>query len=471
MWSGRAVSEPWGPDSHRLTQCQKEGATVGSKGFAMSQETILIVDDNQQIVSALSVVLQAQGYNLLTAYNGRHGLQLALEKKPDLILLDWNLPELSGDRVLQILRERGSKTPVVLMTIYGSENVAVQAFRLGVRDYIRKPFRVPETLKVIERALTEERLRREKERISQQLEEANRQLEQQLLELATLQAIGQSVTSVLDLEQVLDRVVEAACYFSDARESTLFLLDEARDVLLLRSHHGVDRSRSRELALKYSTSPLRQAIETGKPLFLTSKAAGYSIKLRTDYLVQSLLYVPLFIQDHPLGLLGVTDKMGGKPFTEEDARLLTSLASYAAIAIENARLYESEKELARAAAVKQMIVTLSHYIMNPLTAINLSTYDLTMKHQNGLITCPDDTIKRNLQMIEMNIKEIVAVITILQQLASPRSTTYIGDTEMIDIEDEVRERVKKIRAEYPELDTILSASLSPAASEAAGGGR
>jgi signal transduction protein with GAF and PtsI domain len=281
------------------------------------------------------------------------------------------------------------------------------------------------------------------------------------MEMATLQAIGQSVTSVLELERVLARVVEAACYFSDARESSLFLLDEAEDALILRSHHGVDRSRPSELRLRYSTNPLRKAIDTGEPLFLTSKTSGYSIKLRTDYLVHTLLYVPLYIQERPLGLLGVTDKLEGRPFSDEDARLLTSLSTYAAIAIENARLYESEKELARATTVKQMIVTLSHYIMNPLTAINLSTYELSTKHESGLVTSADDTVKRNLQMIEMNIKEIVAVITILQQLASPRSTTYVGDTEMIDIEDEVRERVVKIRGEYPELEDMLSAPPGP----------
>jgi len=57
------------------------------------------------------------------------------------------------------------------------------------------------------------------------------------------------------------------------------------------------------------------------------------------------------------------------------------LGSYAAIAIDNARLYESEAEFARAETVKQMIVTLSHYIKNPLTAISLSTYDLGTKHE------------------------------------------------------------------------------------------
>jgi two-component system NtrC family sensor kinase len=266
---------------------------------SMDQETILIVDDNREIVAALSDILQTRGYAVLCAHNGRQGLHLALEKQPDLILLDWNLPQLSGFQVLQALRERGNEAPVVLMTIYGSESVAVQAFRLGIRDYIPKPLRVSETLAAIERALSEERLRRAKEEISQQLEEANRRMEQQLLELTTLQAIGQSVTSVLDLKKVLDRVVEAACYFSDARESALLLLEEAEDTLLLRAHHGVDRSRPLDLRLRFSTSPLRQAIETGQPLFLTSRTSEYSIKLQTDYLVRSLLYVPLYIQERP----------------------------------------------------------------------------------------------------------------------------------------------------------------------------
>jgi two-component system NtrC family sensor kinase len=420
------------------------------------QEIILIVDDNREIVSVLTDVLQSKGYGILAAYDGRQGLQIALEKKPNLILLDWNLPRLAGFQVLQALREKGSETPVVLMTIYGSENVAVQAFRLGVRDYIRKPLRIPDTLATIERALTEDRLRREKERIARQLATANQQLEQQLLELTTLQAIGQSVTSVLELDKVLDRVLEAACYFSDAREGSIFLLDEENDQLLLYAHHGIERERSPEIRLRYSTSPLRKAIDTNSPLFLTSKASGYSIKLKTDYLVQSLLYVPLYVQDRALGLLGVTDKLGSQPFTHDDARLLTSLASYAAIAIENARLYESEKQLARASAVKQMIVTLSHYIMNPLTAISLSTYELTTKAEAEAGGLLDANSKRNLQLIDMNIKEIVAVISILQQLASPRSTTYVGDIEMIDIEDEVRARVEKIRASYPELEEMLS---------------
>ncbi len=421
----------------------------------MAGETILIVDDNREIVAALTDILRSKGYGVLSAHNGRQGLWLALERNPDLILLDWNLPQLSGYRVLQSLREQGNTAPVVLMTMYGSENVAVQAFRLGVRDYIPKPFRVPDTLSAIEQALAEERLRHEKERIAEQLEQANRQMEQQLLEMTTLQAIGQSLTSTLDLEKVLKRVVEAACYFTDARESSLLLLDRIEDALITRAYHGTDRREPSRVRFRYSTSPLRKAIETGEPLFLTSGAGDDAIKLKTGYLVRSLLYVPLNIQDQPLGLLGVTDKVGARAFVQDDARLLTSLASYAVIAIENARLYESEKELARIETVKQMIVTLSHYIKNPLTAISLSTYELASRQDQGQISVEGTVLQRSLQMIEMNVKEITAVLTILQQLASPQATTYVDGIQMIDIEEEVQAQVQKIRHDYPEINSLL----------------
>ncbi|MGD8398191.1 MAG: response regulator, partial [Anaerolineae bacterium] len=81
----------------------------------MDRETILIIDDNKEIVAALSDVLASRDYHTIHAYNGRDGLRMALQDRPDLILLDWNLPQLSGYQVLQALRKRGNRAPVVLM--------------------------------------------------------------------------------------------------------------------------------------------------------------------------------------------------------------------------------------------------------------------------------------------------------------------------------------------------------------------
>jgi DNA-binding NtrC family response regulator len=88
----------------------------------------------------------------------------------------------------------------------------VRAFRLGVYDYLRKPFRVEDVLGCVRRALAEGRLKRERDELLKRLEASNRLLQRRVIDLTALAAIGQAVTSVMDLEGVLNRVVEASVY-------------------------------------------------------------------------------------------------------------------------------------------------------------------------------------------------------------------------------------------------------------------
>src|SRR4030065_765492 len=78
--------------------CQSRRSVVKCRcgAYTMLKETILIVDDHREIVAALSDVLKSKGYVVLAAYDGAKGFELAMAQSPDLILLDWNLPELSG---------------------------------------------------------------------------------------------------------------------------------------------------------------------------------------------------------------------------------------------------------------------------------------------------------------------------------------------------------------------------------------
>lgn len=130
----------------------------------MPNETILIVDDSQDIISFLkNSALQPLGYQVLAAYNGQTGLDLAVQNDPDLILLDMSMPHMSGIEMLQALRQTLCQVPVIFMTLYGSEHIAVEAFRLGVRDYLAKPFTVEEVQDAVERALAEKRNARDKD--------------------------------------------------------------------------------------------------------------------------------------------------------------------------------------------------------------------------------------------------------------------------------------------------------------------
>lgn len=130
----------------------------------MNNETILVVDDSQEIISFLTKrALEPRGFKVLTALNGRAGLDLAIEHEPDLIMLDMSMPQMTGLEMLQLLRQTLCQSPVIFMTMYGSEQVAVDAFRLGVRDYISKPFTIEEVQAAVESALQEKRLEREKD--------------------------------------------------------------------------------------------------------------------------------------------------------------------------------------------------------------------------------------------------------------------------------------------------------------------
>lgn len=134
----------------------------------MKTETILIVDDDMDLLSLLKILLSPE-YRVITSHNGQEGLAMAEKQPVDLIMLDLNMPRMNGMGMLVALREKGCNIPVIFMTAAGSEYVAVQAFRLGVYDYLAKPFSRSKIQQAINRALTEKRLTREKEALDHAL--------------------------------------------------------------------------------------------------------------------------------------------------------------------------------------------------------------------------------------------------------------------------------------------------------------
>ena len=109
-------------------------------------KTVLIVEDEQNIVDILAFNLSREGYDTMEAYDGATGLQLALEHNPDLILLDLMLPGMNGFEVCRRIRETGSTIPVLMLTAREEEADKVMGLELGADDYITKPFSMRELL-------------------------------------------------------------------------------------------------------------------------------------------------------------------------------------------------------------------------------------------------------------------------------------------------------------------------------------
>jgi two-component system, OmpR family, KDP operon response regulator KdpE len=111
----------------------------------MKNASILIVDDEVQIRRLLKIGLEGQGFVVHEAGDGSEGMTVAVMKKPDLILLDLNLPDMTGLEFLKKIRE-WNKTPVIVITVRESEHDKIDLLDNGADDYITKPFNVGELL-------------------------------------------------------------------------------------------------------------------------------------------------------------------------------------------------------------------------------------------------------------------------------------------------------------------------------------
>jgi DNA-binding response OmpR family regulator len=109
-------------------------------------QTILVVEDEADILRGLRDNLAYEGWRVLTAADGEKGLALALKEKPDLVILDWMLPGMDGLAVCRELRARGAMTPVVFLTARGQEVDRVLGLEMGADDYVTKPFSVRELM-------------------------------------------------------------------------------------------------------------------------------------------------------------------------------------------------------------------------------------------------------------------------------------------------------------------------------------
>lgn len=178
----------------------------------MGEETILVVDDGADMRDfVVNYVVRPNGYHALEASDGMQALTIIKDDPPDLILLDLQMPRLDGLGLLRRMKEDGIHIPVVLMTFFGSEEIAIEVFRLGVRDYVIKPFTDDELLEAIEGALVETRLRRTKEVIQQRLTQANDKLTAQLDDAhRLLRSRADSVPSLVKLAATCYGVTAAA---------------------------------------------------------------------------------------------------------------------------------------------------------------------------------------------------------------------------------------------------------------------
>ena len=197
------------------------------------KHTVLIVEDEKSIVDILRFNLQKEGFDTLEAFDGQTGLDLVMEKAPDLVLLDLMLPVLNGFEVCRTIRDLGINTPVLIITAREAENDKIMGLELGADDYITKPFSVRELMaRVKANVRRAERMPQPAQEAPSQILElgriridrnaslatkdgANLELTQREFELLTYLASNQG--KVFSRQELMERVWNYAGYVGDVR--------------------------------------------------------------------------------------------------------------------------------------------------------------------------------------------------------------------------------------------------------------
>lgn len=212
---------------------------------------ILVVEDDPSISMGLSMNLEAEGYAVAVAEDGEHGLRLAREFKPDLIVLDVMLPKLNGFEVLRTLRGEGVAVPIVMLSARGAEMDKVMGLELGAEDYITKPFGLAELLARVKAVLRRDAIARSRTRpvirtASFEIDEDTREVRRDgdsvgltATEFDVLMTLASARGRVLSREQILEAV------WGPGHHGTLRTIDNF--LLQLRNKLEPDPSRPRHL--------------------------------------------------------------------------------------------------------------------------------------------------------------------------------------------------------------------------------
>jgi CheY-like chemotaxis protein len=307
-----------------MLQCHG-GFTLGLKlpysgEQRMPGERILVADDEEDILDLCHRILAADGCKVSIANNGQEAIDAISTQAFDLLLTDVNMPGLTGLEASQVVKQINPNVIIVVMTAFATKETAIEALKLGVDEFVVKPFSPDELSLAVEKALEKERLRRENSRLQAMIP---------LFELNKL-FMGQLTLSVL-----LPEVLAIAQREVKADFAGLFLMEEAGNLTFHGRNH-LDETSDQALR-SVGQSLAEEALLSQEPVTLGGPDPADRIGPVETLADWSVIVNPLVAKETSVGALMVAKRRAS--FAPSDGDFLAVLSSQVAIAIENARLF------------------------------------------------------------------------------------------------------------------------------------
>ncbi len=299
----------------------------------MNNTTLLIIANKQTGDLLERGVLAPAGYQVTQVGEFIAAKAMIRSSSVDLVIVE---SELVGFRSAIELTETFPALPLILIASADERQLELNALRAGISDFLSPPLKPDAILDAVQRGL------QRRERIQNWVKDRTRRntdiLRRRVNVLETLGNVGRSLTASLDLEEILKIVVDTAVEITGAEEGSLLILDEATGELYMRAARNLKDDLVSTFRIPISDTLAGEVVRTGKPVLLDEKSPQ---KIKTSYLVTNLLYVPLKVKDRVIGVLGVDNRQQQSSFHGQHITMVSALADYASIAIENARLFES----------------------------------------------------------------------------------------------------------------------------------
>jgi len=284
---------------------------------------VLVVDDEETIRDMLAEFLEMEGYRVETAANGMVALDLLTRDHFDLVLTDLKMPRMGGISLLEGMRRHAPSTLAVIMTGFGTVETAIDAMKRDAYDYVLKPFKLDDVLRVVARGIEKKRMQQENIRLKQAL---------------SLYRVSEAISSSLSLEEVMDTVVRS-CQRELGADLVCTWLADGEGGWRERDRHVSDSMPPGERDIGEGVPAVVMGeLADNKPLLVHGDAARRYFEDASTAPLASFLAVPLRVKSRTFGFIAAAALRQGRRFEEGQRKLATIIASRTPAEIENARL-------------------------------------------------------------------------------------------------------------------------------------
>lgn len=387
----------------------------------MPGERILVADDEPDVLDLCHRILSSEGYQVEIVHDGYEAVKWARSEHFDLLLTDIRMPGLNGLETAQAIKNFDPEVICVTMTGYSSMDAAIEALKLGVDEFVVKPFTSDELSLAVAKALDKERLRKENVR---------------LRSLIPLFELNKTLISAVNVDDLLQRVLQVTQEETKADHIMLYLADEEGEINLhcQLSLRQPPQEGNMETSYKIAQYCIKKQVQViaGRNIISPLSLAGIIDPTH----VRSVIANPLLAQNRVIGAIVLLKVSPDHAFAPSDAEFISVLSGQAAIAFENARLFaetqRAYEELKKLDHLKSEFINIAaHELRTPL-AILIGYASLMEEESSGSHRDSLEIILRN----AMKLRSLIDDMLNLRHLETGQTQIKLAEVNLKEVIEE-----------------------------------